>query len=108
MTWVLPEKYEEGLLDEKGEPLSKRCAVAMASNCGMPLRLRQAQPPHMQPHRPLRDKALCSARPLQRVQAPPEAGAEGEGDGGEEGAATTLLPAAGGGRRRRVQSGCAA
>ncbi len=24
MTWVLPEKYEEGLLDEKGEPLSKR------------------------------------------------------------------------------------
>lgn len=22
--WVLPEKYEEGLLDEKGEPLSKR------------------------------------------------------------------------------------
>lgn len=23
--WVLPEKYEEGLLDEKGEPLSKRC-----------------------------------------------------------------------------------
>ncbi|PRW20466.1 lysine--tRNA ligase isoform X2 isoform A [Chlorella sorokiniana] len=23
MTWVLPEKYEEGLLDEKGEPLSK-------------------------------------------------------------------------------------
>lgn len=23
--WVLPEKYEEGLLDDKGEPLSKRC-----------------------------------------------------------------------------------
>lgn len=26
MTWVLPEKYEDGVLDEKGEPLSKRCA----------------------------------------------------------------------------------
>ena len=22
--WVLPEKFEEGLVDEKGEPLSKR------------------------------------------------------------------------------------
>ena len=25
MTWVLPEKFEEGLLDENGAPLSKRC-----------------------------------------------------------------------------------
>lgn len=27
MTWVLPEKYEEGLLDETGAPLSKRCGA---------------------------------------------------------------------------------
>jgi hypothetical protein len=24
--WVLPEKFEEGLLDENGQPLSKRYA----------------------------------------------------------------------------------
>lgn len=37
--WVLPEKYEDGLVDEKGEPLSKRCVLEWpgAGRARMPL-----------------------------------------------------------------------
>lgn len=43
MTWVLPEKYEEGLLDEKGEPLSKRCGPGWGTAALLQHRMRRQQ-----------------------------------------------------------------
>lgn len=109
MTWVLPEKYEEGLLDEKGEPLSKRCGPGWGTAALLQHRMQrqQARPGRMAARQrgDARHRGrACFPAPLQRVQAPPEAGAEGEGAGGEEGASDGRPPPPAAARPSRCRS----